>query len=253
MLIGCCHCGEPSESAPSGSVQPSESVASSAAVSQASQSVVSSGSVYIPPGDCGACDGSNGYRPSQFEITWNLVDQSPPSDLFDIYTETGGCYEFYQGPFQVNENNGKAFNDINVNGLPPGAIECVYGTDAYPLYSSSCAAAEPFNSTNCRAYLWLVKNDTADYRIYVLIYWVNEGGPAESLAEGGIWYISDALTALNCFGSYTLNYLYMHNTQTDAGYTFSPGPGYNYEYTDSNASPVFYEFTFPETISIAAL
>lgn len=223
-------------------------LSTSQSIASVSQPSVSE-SAYIPPGDCGACDSSNGYRPSQFDITWELVEQDPPSDLFDSYTETGGCYEFYQGPFTVNDNRGKDFNLINVNGLPAGSIQCQYGTVEYPLYSSSCAAAEPFDTTNCRAYLWLVKVGPDDYGLYVLIYWVNEGGPEGSLAEGGIWY-GKGLASLNCFGSHTLDYLYMHNTETEGGFRFAPGPGFNYEWLDANYSPPVYEFTFPETITI---
>ena len=262
MLIGCCHCGEPSESIPSES-QPSEpsvsesqsesqSFSESQSVSESSQSVSES----IPPGPCAACDSTNGYRPSAVQITWDLIEYEPDR-YFDVWTDTGGCYSDYIGPFNVYTTNGVPFNTagtIDGVSLPGSAIECFYGTIEDPLLSLDCSIMGGMTDpTNCRAYLWFVKRGAENYEIYALIAWGNYGYPfTNGLSAGGIWYSATGLVTLNCFSNYNLNFWRMRgiNEGSPGSLSFSPGPGYNYQYYDD--TPTLTN-SFPATISISPL
>lgn len=257
MLIGCCHCDEPSESTP-----PSEPSVSEPSVSEPSESSVppsessqsQSESELIPPGDCAACDLTGGYRPTTLMLTWDLIEYEADR-YFDIWPNTGNCYSDYTGPFIVYSNRGIGYNMINTGDgvvLPSGAIECFFGSIEQPLLSIDCSLiGTSTDPTNCRAYAWFVKSGS-NYAIYALIYWRNHNYAfTDGLCGGGIWYNSETLVTLNCFGTYNLSRMRMHEQVPPViGMLFAPGPGFNYEYSDD--SPTLTN-SFPETLVVTAL
>lgn len=109
MLIGCCHCGDQSESSQSASNSASASASASEGAGSASASVgsnsASSDSAGYPTVPCSYC--STGVGPASFMMTWSLANNCPASGVFaDMEV---GCYDQAVGP-HYGISSSAAFN-----------------------------------------------------------------------------------------------------------------------------------------------
>lgn len=267
MLIGCCHCDEPSESSipsePSVS-EPSVSESQSMSVSDSasgSQSAESSGESDVS--GCTPCETSLGFRPAAMRVSWSLVDRTPGSAAFLSYPGMGNCYSGYSGPFIVRYDSTIA-NAIT-DALPSGVLGSICG-----WHSADVAGGRALRSHDCattgaeaKASVWVVVTGSAPNRVWSItafIEWSNTSGgvrvygsPGESGRQGGITYqktFSESIgQSLDCFGTHTLSFLFMPRHGSSPSTRFAGGPGFNY-YLDSSGTIVN---TFPATITVEAL
>jgi len=259
MLIGCgCLCTEDSvsESASEDSAG-SNAESSGSAGSSVQESGLESSSESIPFGPCVACDASNGYLPTQVTVEWSL-EENDYSSYWTPHTEFGHCYEDYEGPFTAT-NDADTCEEVSFFGISQQIFQdtdsCCYATSVKALRSYDCNYDTEDATWPARVFCWFVKLQNGEKQVVVLILWYNRLDPANDPqtfpdwihAGAGLWYASEPESSLNCFGTWTLNFLAPYGL-FGPDETTMPGPGGNVYYDNQN-DPIVN--SFPETVTVA--
>lgn len=251
MLIGCCHCGEQSESSQSASgsagasASASDGGSASASASSASESVSSDSTP--PYGECVHCNA--GISPSVYEFTWTLANNCPWSP--DTGQPEVGCYDNFSFPVQLQRD---FFTwSPGGGGVIPPSNSCLWR-------STSIGGVSVDGEGQCSPWpaiqLAIGQDDLGNYRVLLQILWAGPYTPTDPplpITVSGFLVYEKVFSELppNCLASMDLDWLIAGGNYDLPGFPngVAYGPGCNAAYGD----PFTGASSFPGIVTIAPL
>lgn len=246
MLIGCCHCGDQSESSQSasGSAGASASASDGGSASASSASASASSDSTPPYGECVNCNA--GISASVYKFTWTLANNCPWSP--DTGQPEVGCYDNFSFPVQLQRDS---FTWSAVSGRTVSENACLWrstGVGGVSVDGDGQCSPWPYIE------LAIDQDDLGVYRMSLQIIWNGpyDDPPLPITLSGWLFYekVFGDLPP-NCLASTELDWLLAGGNYELPGFPngVAYGPGCNAAYGDSSTGAS----SFPGIVTIAPL